>query len=32
MDKEGLENERDVKFGGVGHQKGPQLKGKIIPC
>src|SRR6218665_3565049 len=24
--------ERDVKFEGVGHQKGLQLKGKIIPC
>src|SRR6218665_4036533 len=24
--------QRDVKFGRVGHQKGPQLKGKIIPC
>jgi len=23
---------RDVKFGRVGHHKGPQLKGEIIPC
>ena len=28
--EEGLD--KDVKFGGVGHQKEPQLKGKIIPC
>jgi len=31
MDKE-EELQRDVKFGSVGHQKGPQLKEKIIPC
>jgi len=28
--EEGLQ--RDVKFGRVGHQKEPQLKGQIIPC
>ena len=28
--EEGLQKE--VKFGRVGHQKGPQLKRKIIPC
>jgi len=30
MDKEGG-LKRDVKLGRVGHQKGPQLKGEIIP-
>jgi len=31
MDKEeGIQ--RDVKLGRVDHQKGPQLKGEIIPC
>ena len=31
--EEGLNSDRcRLKFGKVGHQKGPQLKVKIIPC
>jgi len=29
-DREGLQ--RDVTFGRVGYQEGPQLKGEIVPC